>query len=62
MTKTNKSYTKRLKITKTGKLLAKKPGGDHFNAKERRVRQLARHAWQPFTMKRKTRDRFMPFK
>ena len=62
MTKTNKSFTKRLKVTKTGKILAKKPGGNHFNAKEQRVKQLARRRWQPFLMKRKTRDRFMPFK
>ncbi|MDB5265102.1 MAG: hypothetical protein JWN64_673 [Parcubacteria group bacterium] len=33
--KTNKSYTKRIKVTRTGKLVARKPGQDHFNAKER---------------------------
>ncbi|MDP3726558.1 MAG: 50S ribosomal protein L35 [bacterium] len=59
--KTNKSFTKRLKVTKTGKILAKKPGGNHFNAKERRTSQLARRRWQPFVMKPKTRGRFMPF-
>lgn len=32
--KTNKSYTKRLKVTKNGKILARKPGQCHFNAKE----------------------------
>jgi ribosomal protein L35 len=33
--KTNKSFTKRIRVTKTGKLIARKPGQDHFNAKER---------------------------
>ena len=33
--KTNKSYTKRIRVTRTGKLLARKSGQDHFNAKER---------------------------
>lgn len=33
--KTNKSYTKRIRVTKRMKLVARKPGQDHFNAKER---------------------------
>ena len=33
--KTNKSFTKRIRVTKTGKLIARKAGQDHFNAKER---------------------------
>ncbi|HEY4489454.1 MAG TPA: 50S ribosomal protein L35 [Candidatus Paceibacterota bacterium] len=33
--KTNKSYTKRIRVTKKGKLVARAPGQDHFNAKER---------------------------
>jgi len=33
--KTNKSYTKRIRVTKNGTLIARKPGQDHFNAKER---------------------------
>ncbi len=61
MTKTNKSYTKRLKVTKTGKILIKKAGGNHYNAKEKRATQLARKKWQPFPMKRKDQKRFMPF-
>jgi ribosomal protein L35 len=34
--KTVKTYTKRLRVTKNGKILARKQGQDHFNAKERR--------------------------
>jgi len=32
--KTNKSYMKRLKVTKSGKILGRKVGQNHFNAKE----------------------------
>jgi len=34
MMKTNKSYTKRIKLTKNGKLKVRKKGQNHFNAKE----------------------------
>ena len=39
--KTNKSYSKRLKLTKNGKVLARKPGFNHFNAKQSRTTELA---------------------
>jgi ribosomal protein L35 len=38
--KTNKAFTKRLKITRKGKIVARKPGQNHFNAKESRSSQL----------------------
>jgi len=40
MTKTNKSLSKRVRVTKTGKVLARRPGLGHFNAKVRRAKQL----------------------
>jgi|AntRauTorckE6833_2_1112554.scaffolds.fasta_scaffold02465_6 ribosomal protein L35 len=39
-TKTNKSFTKRIKVRKSGALEVRKPGFNHFNAKKSRVRQL----------------------
>jgi len=39
--KTNKSLTKRLKVTKTGKIMSRAPGFNHFNAKQSRTKQLA---------------------
>lgn len=33
--KTNKSYQKRIKVTRKGKLVARKAGQNHFNGKER---------------------------
>ncbi len=38
--KTNKSFSKRIKVTRTGKLVARKPGKNHFNAKESRSNQM----------------------
>lgn len=34
MMKTNKTIAKRLQITKTGKVLKRKAGQDHFNSRE----------------------------
>jgi ribosomal protein L35 len=31
--KTNKSFMKRLRVTKKGKIIARAPGQNHFNAK-----------------------------
>lgn len=58
--KTNKSYTKRLKLTKTGKILARKPGHNHFNAKAKRTKQLAKKGVTSFSMTSKEKARFLP--
>lgn len=49
-TKTNKSFTKRLKLTKKGKLLSRQPGQNHFNAKASRRKQLAKKRSASFTL------------
>jgi ribosomal protein L35 len=59
--KTNKAVKKRLKLTKNGKLISRKPGGNHFNAKERRVKQLARKKGVEFTLKNKDKSRLLPY-
>ncbi len=42
--KTNKSYTKRIRVTKNGKLVARKSGQDHFNGKEGgRTKNVKKH-------------------
>ncbi len=58
-TKTNKSFAKRLKVTKTGKILARKPGFNHFNAKQSRVKQLAGKKPVEFHMTNKAIARFI---
>ncbi|MEK7593727.1 MAG: 50S ribosomal protein L35 [Patescibacteria group bacterium] len=57
--KTNKSFTKRLRVTKSGKILGRKPGFNHFNAKQRRSKQLAGKKPQGFVMNNKARGRFL---
>lgn len=37
--KTNKSFLKRIRITKNGKMIRRASGQNHFNAKESRRRQ-----------------------
>lgn len=58
--KTNKSYTKRLRITKNGKLIARKPGKNHFNAKASGQSQMAGKRTVLFVMKNKDRSKFLP--
>lgn len=58
--KTNKSFTKRLKVTKTGKILGRKPGQNHFNAKADRSRQLAGKRLADFAMTGREKARFLP--
>ena len=57
--KTNKSYTKRLKLTKSGKLLSRKTGQNHFNAKEGRRVKSGKGQNNEFHMKNKERSRFL---
>ncbi len=57
--KTNKSYSKRFKITKSGKLLTRKSGQSHFNAKERHGRKATKGKASEFHMSNKDRGRFL---
>jgi ribosomal protein L35 len=54
--KTNKSYKKRLRVTRKGKVLHRKPGVNHFNAKESRGKQLERKRPQEFTERKKLKS------
>jgi len=56
--KTNKSLLKRIKVTKTGKLLVRASGQNHFNAKESRSNQLANNRGRTITIKNKDRGRY----
>ncbi len=53
--KTNKSFSKRIRVTRTGKLVVRKSGQDHFNAKERgRTKGVKKRAQQmPMTARQK---------
>ncbi|MCX6712125.1 MAG: 50S ribosomal protein L35 [Candidatus Vogelbacteria bacterium] len=56
--KTNKSLSKRIKITKTGKLLVRSSGQNHFNAKESRSSQMNNKRGRTITMKNKDLGRY----
>lgn len=58
--KTNKSFTKRLSVSKNGKIKARRPGKNHFNAKESRSTQLNGKVDKDFTMSAKSIARFLP--
>ncbi|MBC8465175.1 MAG: 50S ribosomal protein L35 [Parcubacteria group bacterium] len=57
--KTNKSFKKRVKVTKNGKVIARTPGHNHFNAKESRSKQLDRKNSQEVQMSTKDKSRFL---
>jgi ribosomal protein L35 len=58
--KTNKSFTKRLRITKNGKILGRKSGQDHFNAKESRSYQLNKKRAVHLQLSNRLKRRFLP--
>ncbi len=57
--KTNKSYSKRIKVTKKGKLLTRKSGQNHFNAKDRRADKSSKNKNSEFHMSMKEKSRFL---
>ncbi len=57
--KTNKSYKKRLKVTKKGKVIGRKAGQGHFNAKESRSTQLDKKRSTSIEMSPKDKSRFL---
>lgn len=58
--KTNKSFTKRIKVTKNGKLIARKPGQNHFNARQTGRQRLRRKRTQALNVSERVMRRFLP--
>jgi ribosomal protein L35 len=50
---------KRLKITRNGKMLARKPGQNHYNAKERTGTSMSKRRMKTISMSNKARSRFL---
>ncbi len=61
MMKTNKSFSKRLKLTKNGKVIARKAGFNHFNSRQSRTTQLAGRKGVDFVIKNKPKSHLLPF-
>ncbi len=62
MSKTNKSFSKRLRVTKKGKIIARAKGQNHYNAKESTSTQLGKRRTTEVVMNRELRARFLPGK
>ncbi len=57
--KSNKSFQKRIKVTKTGKLVTRKIGQNHFNAKNKTRVTLKKRKAVLIVMKNKDRGRYL---
>lgn len=57
--KTNKSFSKRLRVTRNGKVLGRKGGKNHFRAKKSRSKQLAGERATEFVIKNKAASRYL---
>ena len=59
MKKTIKSFAKRLKITKNGKILSRAVGQNHFNARERTRASMKKHRLNSLKLNNDVKSRFL---
>ena len=57
--KTNKSFLKRIRVTKNGKLVTRKIGQNHFNARNRTRTSMRKGRTVIITMTNKNRGRYL---
>ena len=58
--KTNKSYLKRIRVTRNGKLIVRVKGQNHFNAKSSGAKRSAKRRSVSINLSAKVRARFLP--
>jgi ribosomal protein L35 len=58
--KTNKSYSKRIRVTRNGKLMARAKGQNHFNAKQSGSERSSKRRSVEIHLTAKVRRRFLP--
>jgi len=58
--KTNKSYSKRIRVTRNGKLVARVKGQNHFNAKASGAKRSAKRGQVTLALSARVRRRFLP--
>jgi ribosomal protein L35 len=58
--KTNKAYSKRIRVTRNGKLMARRPGQDHYNALESGREKLSKGGQQRLNVTTAIMRRFLP--
>ena len=59
MINSNKSYLKRFKIPRNKKIISRRPGQNHFNAKERTSTSMSKRRTAVVSMSNKARSRFL---
>ncbi|MBI2409797.1 50S ribosomal protein L35 [Candidatus Kaiserbacteria bacterium] len=58
--KTNKSYLKRIRVTRRGKLMARATGQNHFNAKQSGSQRSGKRRAVSVHLTARARRRFLP--
>ena len=58
--KTNKSYSKRIRVTRNGKLVVRAKGQNHFNAKQSGASRRQKRRALTLTLTPHVRRRFLP--
>jgi ribosomal protein L35 len=58
--KTNKSFSKRLRVTKKGKIISRAPGQNHFNSKDSGTQRQQKRRSGSIEMSAQLRSRFLP--
>jgi len=58
--KTNKSYSKRMKVTRNGKIVSRGQGQNHFNSKESRRSQMNKRRSVAVVMTQGAIRRYLP--
>ena len=58
--KTNKSYSKRIRVTKRGKLVVRVKGQNHFNAKVSGAKRSNKRRQVSVALTARVRRRFLP--
>lgn len=58
--KTNKSYLKRIRVTRRGKLIVRVTGQNHFNAKSSGTKRMHKRRKGLLTLTPAARRRFLP--
>lgn len=58
--KTNKSYSKRIRVTRSGKLMVRATGQNHFNAKESGKQRMQKRRSTSLVLSVRARRRFLP--
>lgn len=58
--KTNKAYSKRIRVTRNGKLMSRRPGQDHYNALESGSEKRNKAGMQRLNVTTAIMRRFLP--